>query len=380
MSGAAIIEGIALIGVVITTIPVISDLFNPKPDSSSTTKVRLIAGDGDGTEGNVPHVTLWDRQGNNIGWTDWEKTDFKDDILHKGQPVDLSIEQISKDSSANGAEYLGMFASGDNMVCISIITVTTPTGVLYSWMGDIAKQCGAPWFPGNVVASSGPKGEVRPACVWLDMDETNGLKTKGIGFHLPSFQSNPAREADYGNFPDKMCKSDPRFKVYEGDGFALQAMPYFKEPVYDPATLLDYGDKALDTSNWDKKPDIDLQDVIFPQKNKRNVTARADGEVTKALPPQQKKRPGHLVVTTFGAHSAKEVCESETSWGPDLVNPDEGYYCDMESKTLWEVCTEGGEQTGCFDMETNRVKTVGTMRRGRRGVNNKKYTEVRRWA
>ncbi|KAM7183338.1 hypothetical protein V8F33_013645 [Rhypophila sp. PSN 637] len=369
MSAAGIIEGIALIGVVITTVPVLSDLFNPKPDKSTTTKVRLVAGDGDFTEGNIPHVALFDRSGSSIGFSDVGKNGFKSSILSKGQPHDLSITQEDTDSAANGAEYLSMTASGNNAVCISIVTVTTPSGVQYSWMGDVAKQCGAPWSYGNVVASISTKGEVRPACIWLDLDATNGLKTKGVGMHLPSFQSNELREADFRNHTDKMCKSDPRFKVYE-ELTSLDPIPYFVEPVYNFTSLLDFGNQALNKTNWDTKPIPDEFLDMFGKKKRETQAARIE----------ETKRPAHLVVTSFGAHSARELCESSSSWGPDLVNPEEGYYCDMESKTLWAVCDkdgEGNKKAGCFDMNTNRLRLGGKWRLGRR--EGKKYTHVKRW-
>ncbi|KAK3312947.1 hypothetical protein B0H66DRAFT_631837 [Apodospora peruviana] len=461
MAGFLALDGLALIGTAITTVPVIQDLFNPKPDSSTTTKVRIIVGDADFAEGNEPHVSLFDRSGNNIGFT----SDFRQfgDVINRGQPADIDVVQIDPGASANGAEYMALSASEGNAICISIVTVTTPTGIKYSFMGDIATQCGIPWFPGNVLASIGPKGEVRPNCVWIDGDGTNGINTHGLGMHLPSFQSNEDREQDFQEHPDRMCKSDPRFKAYDALTFT-DSIPFFKEPVFDGTTLLDFDDKALDQSNWDQKP-IDLS--ILGQRRRsysyqkqqqyeqdgdaRNVaatgtttgtgtgttnkkavaggnhrnetntttgttaTSSQESSATESAGDDKKKHgggnnpdpnsnpknmnpneqdkgknrknknwkmPGHLIVTPHASHNVQAVCKSRSSMGPDIVNPKEGWYCDMETKTLWEVC-KTSKQGACFDVDTNRMRMgKGNSRRDEKSgrvIPRKEYTTVKQW-
>ena len=44
-----------------------------------------------------------------------------------------------------------------------------------------------------------------------------------------------------------------------------------------------------------------------------------------------------LITSTFEEQTAEELCNSETSWGPDFVGSD-GKFCDMGSKTLSPLC------------------------------------------
>lgn len=395
---------IGIVGAVLAGIPLIADLLAPKADDSITTTVRIIAGDGDFTDGDQPHVHLFDRSGNSIG-----ASRGSDNTIHRGQPRDVQVRQADPSRSANGAEYLALAAAGLNdAICVSIVTVTTPTGVTYNWMGDVGFQCGLPWTYGNVMASESSEfGRVIPKCVWLDGDASNGIKTQGVGIHLPSFTSNEGREADYGRNNDHMCKSKPRLSAYEKLDF-LDPIPYFKEPVADDATLVDFGDKALDEGNWDTKPTDTHGLEGLGRKTRRQAHAHSnttrhddEGRQNTATPPPRpgsghggKVVPygqsgnamhrGRLVKSAHPSHSARELCESATSWGPDFVSLKEKLYCDMDTKTLWPCC--GGDvRTACFDVEANAMRkdaSSPSVRRralaGRR-IPRKTYGKVQEW-
>lgn len=61
-----------------------------------------------------------------------------------------------------------------------------------------------------------------------------------------------------------------------------------------------------------------------------------------------------LVVTPYAKHSAVELCNSESSWGPDEVSLTERMFCDMDTKTLYPLCDD---QTGinCFDLDAETL-------------------------
>jgi hypothetical protein len=61
-----------------------------------------------------------------------------------------------------------------------------------------------------------------------------------------------------------------------------------------------------------------------------------------------------VVVSKIESHSAKEVCESESSAGPDFVSTVEGVFCDTAAKEWWYLCSSK-ISTGCFDLETQRM-------------------------
>jgi hypothetical protein len=91
---------------------------------------------------------------------------------------------------------------------------------------------------------------------------------------------------------------------------------------------------------------------------------------------------GHVVISDLDAHSAKEVCESTTSVGPDFVSTVKGLYCDMCKHKLWPTCTRE-MPTACFDLELKSMRfDVGPKRRdiGMEGeIPWKSYDRVFHW-
>lgn len=45
-----------------------------------------------------------------------------------------------------------------------------------------------------------------------------------------------------------------------------------------------------------------------------------------------------LITSDIPSQLASELCQSSTSWGPDLVGAD-GYFCDMDAKELLPLCS-----------------------------------------
>jgi hypothetical protein len=72
---------------------------------------------------------------------------------------------------------------------------------------------------------------------------------------------------------------------------------------------------------------------------------------------------GHLVISAYAQHSAQEVCESDTSRGPDFVSLNEGLYCDMVEKKLWNTCSPNVTQV-CFDTEQGQMRGINFRMRG----------------
>ncbi|KAF3940260.1 hypothetical protein ABW19_dt0208398 [Dactylella cylindrospora] len=99
-------------------------------------------------------------------------------------------------------------------------------------------------------------------------------------------------------------------------------------------------------------------------------------------PPVDPKNymPGRLVKSHNKRHSAKEVCESSTSRGPDFISLHEELYCDMETKHLWELCSKTITED-CFDLKTHKVRFRGNQKRdlGGRTSSEKNYKNVEEW-
>ncbi|KAK7996044.1 hypothetical protein PG991_015511 [Apiospora marii] len=129
----------------------------------------------------------------------------------------------------------------------------------------------------------------------------------------------------------------------------------------------------------------------------------------------------HLVVSEHTAHSAVEVCESASSWGPDFVAVAEGVFCDMCNRQLYPLCGNGsvsGSGSGmgftngtttaevtiataepnasegvrkalrpaagpgaatCFNMQTKQLRVPARLRRSSGSVPVKRYQVVKHW-
>lgn len=84
--------------------------------------------------------------------------------------------------------------------------------------------------------------------------------------------------------------------------------------------------------------------------------------------------PNTLVVSNHGHHSAQELCESDTAFGPDFVSTSECVYCDMVTGEKWALC-EGDIKEDCFDLERKEFKGG----RKRAAVPEKRYQKVEEW-
>ena len=80
----------------------------------------------------------------------------------------------------------------------------------------------------------------------------------------------------------------------------------------------------------------------------------------------------HLVASPHESHSAQQLCESETSHGPDFVSHKEGVFCDMETRALWPLCNSNGVDDACYHWDTHSL--VNGMERAARN-----YSHVEEW-
>lgn len=58
----------------------------------------------------------------------------------------------------------------------------------------------------------------------------------------------------------------------------------------------------------------------------------------------------HLIASKHDRHSARELCGSPHSHGPDFFSRSEGVFCDMESKTPWTLCRSVGHNNATVDV------------------------------
>jgi len=63
-----------------------------------------------------------------------------------------------------------------------------------------------------------------------------------------------------------------------------------------------------------------------------------------------------LVFSEYHGHSARVICESHSSLGPDFISLHERMYCDMCEKVSWPLCEDGVVDMNCFDHELKRLR------------------------
>ncbi|KAK7750128.1 hypothetical protein SLS62_007996 [Diatrype stigma] len=83
---------------------------------------------------------------------------------------------------------------------------------------------------------------------------------------------------------------------------------------------------------------------------------------------QSQRSDDRLIVSTLNNHNATELCQSESSWGPDFVSKVDGMYCNMDTHETIPLCDKTIEHD-CFDL--NNAAGPATVRRnGKRSLRN----------
>lgn len=123
---------------------------------------------------------------------------------------------------------------------------------------------------------------------------------------------------------------------------------------------------------WKQKPD---ETPLLG--GKQGSTSPFKGEKRKRKLKRAAWASREIVLGDAESHSAKRLCESETSIGPDFANTAEGLFCDMGSHTLYPFC-EKRVTADCFDIEFRRLSFAA--RGGARlEATSKTYERVRDW-
>ncbi|MCJ1366312.1 hypothetical protein MMC16_005440 [Acarospora aff. strigata] len=326
----------------------------PEKDEKQTV-VRVAAGmttnEKDDTAGNQPGIGLYDIMGRKIGKTTGQRTKIKDgDFMEIKVPFSIGVGK-------KPTEYISISNGGNDGLCVAYIALTQPDGTRKAWFGDVGKACGADWYHSQLKTG---EDDYQPACIWIDRDHSYGLRYQGFGFHINDFAATDERAKQYDQNRSLMCNAAPRFKMYEkmnSDDY----IPFFSPPLeYEPKKLTDKDPKAvLDKKRWGmpkegpniKKADIDKNDK--PKMARREDPDKMNG----------RKNFTTVIISKSENHSAKELCQSSMSRGPDFVSLEEQLFCDMDAKRTWPLCSTS-KTDGCFDQTTSTMK-AGKGLRGR---------------
>ena len=336
------------------------DKLAEKPKTEST-QVQIGIGSGvDNTGGSVPHVALWDQGGNRIGQSYGDANGHWD----SGTLNEIDVEHKQNGGKKAQPEYLQVVAWEGDGICISMVSVTS-NGAQWGWTGDMAKMCGGDWFPSTYMLGDGTD---TPSCIWIDSDHTNGIRAQGFSLHMPDFAQRDGRKMALEDTPETNCKSGPR-QTFWYDRLPDQQPDFFKPPLKYTPDGGDVDTKRVVTRKADLYP--------FPPRprHKRDIMKRSAN-----------LKEGHIVISDFPAHSAKEVCEHPTSLGWDFVSTVEGIYCDITAREWWPLCSDK-VKTGCFDLDKREMRGnapghKGSQRRDLltgREISDKKYQTEDTW-
>lgn len=342
--------------------------------------------------GHWPSVALWSEEGQRIGQG---KVNWGD---KPGASIDMEIKHEQGAKTGNQAAYIMLSNMDDDAICISAVYITEPRTTT-TWFGDVGKRCGMSWYQSN--RRVGEAGQT-PACVWLDNDGSAGVNSQALSFHVPDMVANADRVAQFGADIDSLCRSTPRFSFW-GDLAADSVVPFFDPPLEYEADAQSGGigrdkdvERVKDKSRYDKSVamysggnhkrawhgsrgegygNLTVPDFMLPRRQ-ADTQRRGGGGQRKGRHVAAKKRGrrgfDNLIVTSDPGHSAKELCGSATSYGADTVSMAERLFCDMETKSLYALCQQVGDDT----MHTNtNSSSVAPMPRAVGGEEGKKETK-----
>ncbi|KAL3476680.1 hypothetical protein BJX99DRAFT_246700 [Aspergillus californicus] len=320
---AGVVDAIGVISGLLTIVSFSMDNFGDTTEPGSTIKVAVaLDNDAAGTinaGGDLPDVRVWNSFGDFTGMT-----------ADPGTVGDGTVGTVEVDHEQQGSYSL--FSANDDAICIAWVTTTwsdASGGNKYAVSGDYGSACGATWYESNMWTNSDQA--YQPKCFWID---GNGDQPQtGFQVQWPRYSSN---EYDEGN-------TDPS-QVCNDIDFGLRSES-------DPSTI----------NFWTSS------------KHRRDQKER---RMRSRLGRRAEWTASELVLSDSTWHSATDLCDSETSMGPDFVHTSEGIFCDMGAKVKYPFC-DAETTSACFDLDQQRVIGNSTLQ-GRDDATSP-YTKVRDW-
>ncbi|KAH7364526.1 hypothetical protein BKA65DRAFT_140110 [Rhexocercosporidium sp. MPI-PUGE-AT-0058] len=370
----------------LTMIPFIDSLAADPDLPARTTNVRIAVGiDSTGLtdkaelRGNTPGLRLFDVGGNTIS-----KSSGKKGQVHGFKDIALVAD---KDVGGIQGEYLSVSAGGNDPICIAYITVIRPDGIKYLWTGDVGAACdykGYRWYESQLSIN---KSHDKPKCLWIDDDgldedtkDPNGIGFRGFGFHLTDFAPTEDRAAVYRADRDLVCESKPRFWMYP-EITTDECLPYFSPPLeYKPGTMVDVDrSKVLVEGSYQNCENP----ILWTDKPGYRGPTKDYRSLDRSLKEKRGKpfMDGRLITSSYEGHSALNLCNSESSLGPDFVALSEGFYCDMDNKQAYPLCVvgSGDDRDACFNTTTNTIRSPQGLHNRGQLIPRKEYHTVENW-
>ena len=337
----------------------------------------------------------------------------------------VAVSVVAATGSSVGpiqAEQLTLQASGPNAVCVQYVE-SVWQGTIYSGFdGSFGQMCGQEWFWSSSTWGQTTDGkDYTPACIWVDgtnkkhknkehiltamwvdmsmllsgapvpgdntttdtfcKSQIMKFSSTGVAYDVPNVPDGLNQDQE-GKGPNKRQLSPGRFdrrattgttssnpvsssvsghmSIAMGTG-APFPKPFGTNPPY-PLT---------ETTN----PKSIGTDPPFPVSGTASSKPAATGSLVSANGALTQ-----LVVSDISAHSATTLCNHDMSRGPDFVSTIENLFCDMETKTLYPLCT-GSQSSNCFtiDKDQKKIRKRGGDGSGANDALHRSYRAVNHW-
>lgn len=399
-AGIATLEVISVLSEIPTLGTMIANAVAPSSETPQNTIVRVLLGQDDTSDtsfgGNVPGVGLWDFVGNPVGHTNGQKK-----VLPQGTFVDIEVEPQPEIGNVQ-ANYISITNGGDDAICVSGFTVTFPDGGKAGFnAAAVAGRCDLEWTNArNPVIQGLPNEGVPPGrCIWIDRNNSNGLRFQGFAVHLPSFSTQaPGLAIQYAENKEFMCNSGPRFRMYEKlrtsdpiirfnpplefltseDTTNKSLIGADKDPsiiIGNPGLLTGFfsGDKKrhVESNHRERSWDVE-EDHSLTLGRRQNSDAQGWSRIQKKWPMLHSRQNSTsqnsttikppmyetVVISPHAHNSARALCESSTSRGTSFVSLVENLFCDMEDKLLYHTCESEAAPSStacCYDTRNNTL-------------------------
>ncbi|KAI1123467.1 hypothetical protein F5Y10DRAFT_286020 [Nemania abortiva] len=316
------------------------NLSPPKPEGST---VRITVGlDVNGglsnSGGDLPDIRLFNEAGGFLGIS------ADPGKVESGKFSDITVRH--KGDAGDQATYT-LFSANNDAICVAAASITWPNGDSYGWVGDWGRRCGGTWYYSNVYIGS---TQYTPDCLWIDAN--NDQPQTGFQVHWPEFANKnsskiPDTPEDQAAKIDSLCSAGPPFKMYV-------------QPDTDPNGITYWVPRTRRSSGLDQRgvatTSYGLPKHSIHSKYRRNI--RTNGTTVPNVIGTS------LVISDSDTHSATDLCESETSYGPDFFNVKTGMFCRMSDKTLWPMCNSTSVAGNCFNVDSQELVINGLAARG----------------
>ncbi|KAK0622390.1 hypothetical protein B0T14DRAFT_552848 [Immersiella caudata] len=340
---------------------------------------------------------------------------------------------------------------------ITTTSSSTSNSDFRSWNAATARACDIPWYPSSA-QMGGVQSRFQPPCFWMDGSGKLGgefpvaMSARLLDFFFPGAPGlAEATAKQWSERPDTLCEAPGRQNFYKKAGDCIPYYPTGLSEVNmkDPDNGYDFsftsikqghvtdcknpGERFKRLRDFGGAPvDPKVEEFVKTAELKSNLilgplagrAAKATGTATESGPTaiitegarlprdmttgtildrrveNRLQEPGkwcqerRLVISEFEGHSAKDVCESGSSWGPDMAVVPEGLFCDMCTRKVYPICGAkkkkqapgefgilGGQL--CFDLKVKELRVQGKIASRQvlesEGVKMKEYEVVKEW-